>query len=421
MTVLKENAIIFPMLILRFAFRNLIRHWRRTSLTILAMTFGLAINFWLDCMLRGRNEEVVKLVTGSYTGNFQIYNKLFFEEKLIKSQLEVDENLIHSVLQNKAEFSARTHLPSLISSGENSVPILLQGIRPLAEKNVSTISSSLKEGDYLTDVTNCSPGDVLIGAKLAKILKVDLGEKVVLLTQSADGNLGNELFRVKGIYDTGSSNFDKAYVFTQEKCAFILGQVQAPHEITIRVPRADDQEAVFANLKEIIKPEQLLTTWQDSLPAISRMIKVNNSIMGLVSVILLVVVILGFVNTLLMSVLERTREIGMMMAIGITPGQVQWLIITEALLIAVFSSVMSIVFGFIVVKYYQINGFDLSTFVGETFDANQINLGVIIYPVISIWPFVKVIGFSLVTVFLSVFLPAYRASRLSPLDALQSL
>lgn len=408
------------MLILRFAFRNLLRHWRRTSLTIVAMTFGLTVNFWLDCMLRGRNEEVARLVTSSFTGNFQIYTKLFFEEKTISSQLDLDENQIRQAVGTQADFSFRTHLPSLISSGETSAPILLEGIRPGPETKVSTLAESIKSGEFLSSDATCSPSEILIGTRLAKSLKVDLGEKIVLLTQAADGSLGNELFRVKGIFETGSSNFDKSFAFTQEKCAFQLGQVQAPHEVVVRVKNSEDQEAVFARLKPLVKPDQVLMTWKESLPAVARMVKVNNAIMGLVSIILLVVVILGFVNTLLMSVLERTREIGMMMAIGITPAQVQLLIMLEALLIAVFSSVISIILGLSIVWYYQKTGFNLAVFVGENFDADQINLGLIIYPKISMWPFFKVIGFSLVTVLFSVLLPAYRASHLSPVDALRS-
>lgn len=384
------------------------------------MTFGLTINFWLDCMLRGRNEEVAKLVTSSFTGNFQIYNKIFFEDRAISSQLDLDEAKVKEAVGNQADFSFRTHLPSLISSGEASSPVLLEGIRPSSEKNVSTLAENIKQGEFLSAESDCSPGEILIGTRLAKSLKVDLGEKIVLLTQAADGSLGNELYRVKGIFNTGSSSMDKGYAFTQEKCALQLGQLHAPHEVVIKLKNNADPEQVFNQLKTIIKPEQVLMTWQQSLPAVARMVKVNNAIMGLVSFVLLVVVILGFVNTLLMSVLERTREIGMMMAIGFTPVQVQFLVAAEALLIAVFSSVVSIVLGLVIVLYYQKNGFNLAVFVGDNFDADQINLGLIIFPQISMWAFFKVIGFSVVTVVLSVLLPAYRASRLSPVEALRS-
>jgi putative ABC transport system permease protein len=415
-----SNTIIFMMLIFKFAYRNLTRHWRRTAITIIAMTFGLTISFWLDCMLLGRNAEVSKLVTSSFTGNFQIYNKIFAEEKSITSQLDLDETQIQQAIGDKADFTLRTHLPSLISSGETSTPILLVGVRPETEKNVSTLVQNVKTGEFLSLDPQCSPSEILIGNRLAKSLKVDLGDKVVLLTQAADGSLGNELFRVKGIFESGSTNFDKAYAFTQEKCAFQLGQVQSPHEAVFRVRNNEEADIVFNRLKPLIKDEQTLMTWQESLPAVARMVKVNNAIMGLVSFVLLVVVILSFVNTLLMSVLERTREIGMMMAIGFTPTQVQLLIALEALLIAVFSSILSIIIGLLIVLYYQKTGFNLEVFVGKNFDADQINLGLIIYPEISIWPFFKVIGFSLITVLLSVLLPAYRASHLAPVDALRS-
>ncbi|MFN7453553.1 MAG: ABC transporter permease, partial [Pseudobdellovibrionaceae bacterium] len=135
---------------------------------------------------------------------------------------------------------------------------------------------------------------------------------------------------------------------------------------------------------------------------------------------LLVVVILGFVNTLLMSVMERTREIGILMAVGVSPWQIRWMIVLESVLVGVFSSVAAIVLGLAAVLYHQKMGFDLSPFVGENFEANQFSLSLIIYPTISIWPFVKVLGFTILIVIASALFPAYRASKLTPLDAIRS-
>lgn len=407
-------------MILKFAIRNLTRHWRRTAITVIAMTFGLAISFWLDCMLRGRNEEVIKLVTGSFAGHYQVYQKQFFDEKLISSQLALDIPLIEQSLSGKAATTERVYLPSLISSGEYSLPVILYGIQPEKEKRISNIFESTREGEYLNSSTDCSPAEVLIGAKLAQALKVSLDEKVVLLTQSADGNLGNELFRVKGIFDTGSSNFDKVYIFAHENCAKSLGVVDGPHEMVVKLDKSENEETVYGLLKKLIDSDHILTSWEQTLPTVARMVNVNNAIMSLVSGILLVVVILGFVNTLLMSVLERTREIGMMMALGMTPGQVRLTLSLEALLMGIISSVLAIILGSLAVLYYYKTGFDLSFLIGKSFEADQFNVGLVIFPKISIWPFVKVIGFSLFIVVISVAIPVYRASRLSPLDAIRS-
>lgn len=383
------------------------------------MTFGLSINFVLDCLLRGRNEEVVKYVTSSFTGQYQIYSKAFFAERSIVNELNFDLNQIPDDLKSRIHYSPRVHLPSLISSGEHSLPVLAYGIDPELEKNVSTLKQSVVQGEFISEGA-CSPGEIIIGQKLATSLKIGLGEKIVMLTQAADGNLGNELFRVKGLFDTGSSTFDKGFVFMHSGCAKQLGVVSHPHEIAISVIKAEDQNLVFARLQSLVNPDQIVTSWEESIPTVARMIKVNNAIMGLVSIVLLVVVILGFVNTLLMSVMERTREIGMLMAVGVSPGQVRLIIVMESVLIGLFSSLASIVLGLMIAFYYRQFGFDLTPLVGNSFEANQFNLSLTIYPVISIWPFIKVLGLSLLIVVISALIPAYRASKLTPLDAIRA-
>lgn len=407
-------------LFLRFALRNLQRHSRRTILTVLAMTFGLSINFVLDCLLRGRNEEVVKYVTSSFTGQYQLYSKAFFSERAIVNDLKLDPTSFSEDLKKQIHYSPRVHLPSLISSGEHSLPVLAYGIEPELEKNVSTVRQSVVQGEFISSDATCSPGEIIIGQKLATSLKIGIGEKIVVLTQAADGNLGNELFRVKGLFDTGSTTFDKSFVFMNSACAKQLGAVSNAHEIAISVIKAENQSSVLAQLQKLVNDEQLVTTWEESLPTVSRMIKVNNAIMGLVSFILLVVVILGFVNTLLMSVMERTREIGMLMAVGVSPGQVRMMVVMESVLIGLLSSVASIIFGLLIAFYYRQFGFDLTPFVGQSFEANQFSLSLTIYPVISIWPFLKVLGLSLLIVTISALIPAYRASKLTPLDAIRS-
>ncbi len=408
-------------LLFRFAFRNLSRNTKRTCLAALAMSMGLAISFWLDCTIRGRNAEVVKFVTSSFTGSLQIYNKYFLEEKSISRTTDFDPSALEEKFGDEIYVSPRVYLPSLISSGENSYPVIVQGITASKEKNVSSVLKSLKGENSLDDHSPCSPGEVLISKKQSKMLNVDVGEKIVLLTQTADGNLGNDLFRIKGLYDTGSTNFDKGLVFITSNCAKELGAVSDPHEIIIGLKEGVDQNLMFEKIKPLVSEDNVLTTWENSVPAVARMIKVNNAIMKMVSIIVLVVVILGFVNTLLMSVFERTKELGMMLSIGFTPNQVRLLLVFESLIIAVCSTIIAAIVGSAFVYYHSKFGFDLRHFVGEVnFDANEFSFSMVLYPVFSIVSFLKVIALSILIAVLSVLFPAYKASRLSPLEVLRS-
>lgn len=403
-------------LLIRFAYRNLVRHPKRTFVAALAMSMGLTISFWLDCTLSGRNAEVIKYVTSAYTGNFQIYHKNFLDEKLITQTAGFDLSVLEEKFSTELHASSRIHLPSLISSGENSFPVLVQGIHPGKEKNVSTVVQSIRSGENLGLDSTCSPGEVLISEKISKMLQVGLGEKLVLLTQTTDGNLGNDLFRVKGIFNTGAPNFDKGYIFVTNNCAKELGAVSRPHEIVMTLKEGADEKVVFAKLKALVTGHDVLTTWEQAIPNVANMIQLNNGVMGMVSVIVLVVVILGFVNTLLMSVFERTKEIGMMLSVGFSPKQVRLLLVFESLIIGFCSSLLAIILGSVIVFYHTKYGFDLRPFLGENFNTNMYTFSFLIFPTFSLFAFLKVIILSLVIVVIAVLFPAYKASKLSPLE-----
>lgn len=404
---------------MRFAYRNLSRHPKRTFLAALAMSMGLTISFWLDCTLSGRNAEVIKFVTSAYTGNFQIYNKNFLDEKLITQTTAFDLSVLEEKFASELHASSRIHLPSLISSGENSFPVLVQGIHPDKEKNISTIVQSIKSGENLSLDSPCSPGEILISERISKMLQVGLGEKLVLLTQTADGNLGNDLFRVKGLFNTGAPNFDKGYIFITNNCAKELGTVSRPHEIVMTLKKGADEKVVFTKLKALVTGHDVLTTWEQAIPNVANMIKLNNGVMAMVSVIVLVVVILGFVNTLLMSVFERTKEIGMMLSVGFSPKQVRLLLVFESLIIGICSSLLAIILGSAIVFYHSKYGFDLRPFLGENFNTNMYTFSFLIFPKFSFFAFLKVIILSLVIVVIAVLFPAYKASKLSPLEVLR--
>lgn len=407
-------------ILFRFAYRNLFRHPKRTLLTVLAMSVGLTISFWLDCTLKGRNDEVIQFVTSSFTGNFQFYNKNFLEEKSINQTISLDHSQIEKEFSNDLFVSSRVHLPALVSSGEESFPVLVQGIIPLKEKNISAVIDSIKSGENLNEESDCSPGELLIGEKLAQMLHIELGEKLVLLAQTAQGNLGNDLFRIKGIYNTGATNFDKNYLFITQKCAKELGEISYPHEIVMVMKKDADESALLNDLRRFEDKNFILTTWEEAIPSVANMIRLNNGVMGMVSFIVLVVVILGFVNTLLMSVFERTKEIGMMLSVGFTPNQVRILLVFESLIIGICSSLMAIVIGSIIVSYHSKYGFDLRPFLGDNFTSAMYTFSYKIHPKFSFFAFSKVILLSLFIVVIAVLFPAYKASKLSPLEVLRS-
>lgn len=406
-------------LLLRIAARNLFRNLRRTIITMLTIAFGLAVILWLQCVLAGRNKHIIESITTTYTGNIQLFREDYLKDRLIQFSFPA----VTPALPEGTFAAQRIHLPALVSSGEQSVPIQLEGIEPEAEARVTNVKQNLSQGEYLTDDPNpdCESRQIYIGRKLSDLLKVQVGNKIVILAQAADGTLGNELFRVKGIYDSGSPDFDKSYAFAPLTCVAKVGAIQGIHELAIRIPDIAKEFEIRDLLSKSVPTGVKVTTWRESLPGMATMVKYNEATLVMISSMLFIVITLGIVNTLLMSVFERTREFGVMIALGTTPWQLRALVVLESLVLGFVASVAGVLLGAAVVLYHQKYGFDLKPFLGDHSSLDQFRLDLTIYPVFKFVPFLKSVGTMMGFIVLAGLYPAWRASMLKPVEAMRSV
>lgn len=407
-------------LLLRIAARNLFRNFRRTAITMMTIAFGLAVILWLQCILEGRNKHIIESITTTYTGNLQLFKDEYLKDRLIQFSFEAPENL---PLPEGAHAAKRIHLPALVSSGEQSVPILLEGIEPEAEARVTNVKQNLNEGAYLEDdpSPDCDSHQIYIGKKLAELLQVKTGNKIVILAQAADGTLGNDLFRVKGIYDSGSPDFDKSYAFAPLNCVAKVGAIQGVHEVSIRLPDLREELTIKDQLAAKLPQGLRVTTWRESLPGMATMVKYNEATLVMISSMLFIVITLGIVNTLLMSVFERTREFGVMISLGTTPWQLRLLVVLESLILGLIASAFGMAIGMAMVLYHQKYGFDLRPFLGDHSSLEQFRLDLTIHPVFRFVPFLKSVASMMGFIVLAGLYPAWRASVLKPVEAMRSV
>lgn len=410
------------MLIFNLAIRNLRRHLRRTLITMASIAFGLAVILWLQCILAGRNQDMINTITSAYTGHLQVYRADYLKDKLVQRSFPGLPENMQKALPEKAAFAQRVHLPALISSGEQSMPVLLEGIDPQAEAAITKVSQNKIEGSYLEPEADadCPSRQIYLGRALSEILRVGIGNKVVIMAQAADGTLGNDLFRVKGIFDSGSPDYDKAYTFAPLPCVAKVGAIKGVHEVVIRLPDQARENEIRRALSEKATGDLVVTSWREALPSVATMVKYNGATLVMISTMLFIVITLGIVNTLLMSIFERTREFGVAIALGTTPWQLRSIVITESLLLAVVSAALGTAIGVIAVIYHQHTGFDLKPFLGDTSSADQFKLSLVIHPIFSFASFLKTVLLTIFFVVIAGLYPAYRASRLNPVDAMRS-
>lgn len=406
------------------ALRNLRRHLRRTILTATSIAVGLAIVLWLQCILAGRSQNIIETVTGNYTGYLQVYHNEFLEDKALnKSFTGIPPEAI-AVMGKDTNITYRVQLPSLVSTGENSAPVLLVGIQPSNEAKITKIKNSLDSGTFLVDDLDqeCPSRQIYIGSAMAKFLNADIGSKIVLLGQASDGTLGNELFRVVGTFKTKSAAFDKSMVFAPITCVQKMGIIDGFHEAVIGLKSGAEIE-VPGFLEKISSklPQPLkLTTWKETQPAIAGLIRFNDLFFKAISAILFLVMILGIVNTMFMSVMERTREFGVMVAIGTTPAQLLTIVLIESFILGFIASMAGLLLGSLVVFYHSQYGFDMTLITSSNYSVDHIAFDALVYPILQIKPFISTVVVTIGFVMVAGFLPALRAARLKPVDAMST-
>jgi len=405
-------------LLTRFAFRNLLRNWRRTLFTVCSLSMGVALSIWTDNITKGRADDIVSAVTSAYVGHYQISTENYRKDELIQDYMK------ESDLQSFSGMSPRIHFASLLSSGENSMPIVLDGIEPASENLVTNLHSKTVKGEYLKSapLADCAERQILISEEHADKLNVGLGDKVVVMGQAADGSLGNDLFRVKGIYKTESKAFDRHMAFANYGCVAALGQVGGPHEMVFGLASGVDEKKFEQDLATRASAAGLkFTSWKESVPQLYSIVRFSRAIHNAINFILFLVISVGIINVMMMNVFERTREFGVMAALGTGSRQVISLVLLETLGIALLGLALGAAAGSAAVMYHNVYGFDLHMFLGDQYSAGQFSLSMTVFPELSLLSILRSTLITIAFMLVAGLYPAWRASKLTPVEAMRSL
>ena len=403
---------------IKMAWRNIRRNLRRTLITLGALSFGLASIVVFFGFTDGFHTQWVENTVKAYSGHIVIHKAGFRDDPKIGNSIDDPAVALKTVeaTGGVASYATRIELAGLASTAENSAGVFIRGIDMEREKGVSAFHRRILEGEYLKEGDRWT---ILLGKRLAKKLKAGLGDKIVLMIQAADGSIGAELFRLRGVFSMGSIDLDSSLAVISKADAAELA-VLGPSVTTVSVIVETPYDVVpaAASLKAALEPLGYeVLPWQESMPALSEMIDLDNAFMYVLLSIVLVIVSLGILNTMLMSIMERTREFGIMMAVGTRPWHIVLLVMTESFLLGLMGVCLGVVIGIGINSAIAVNGFDLSRWAGamELFAA----LDPVIYPETQM---VNIVGSS-VAIFATALLvsiyPAVKASKLKPVEAIR--
>jgi len=390
-----------------------------------AIAFGLSLLVVSSALGDGAHNQMIRYGVANQAGHVVIQKKGYQKEGKVELAIKDAKTLrdrLESLVPADTEIVARVFFQGLLTSPRGATGIAMVGVEPSVEARVGNLDEKIVEGRYLQD---SDKKGIVIGKALAETLSVKLGDKLVLMTQR-DGEIENVLFRVVGIFVTGMDELDGFYAHAPiQKVQEALGMEGAVSQLSLHLTDARKVDELSENLRQALKADlnQIeILPWQEALPELYEYVVIDDGGLYVLILIIAIVVCFGILNTVLMSVLERTKELGVMLSLGMTPFQVGSLILTESMMLGFFSILLGAGLGALMSWPLVINGIDLGALSGGmegSLSAGGVPLEMKAYGDLSLY---KVIVFSGVTfglTLIAAIYPTWKAARLHPVEAMR--
>lgn len=403
-------------MIIVYAWRNVWRNAIRSLAVILALATGLLGALFIASMANGMMDKWVKTAIDNELSDLQLHNQDYLiteelgstmDQRLLGKHLEADSNI--------AAYCFRVKVDGMAATANNSIQVTGIGVDPVAESGVTNIHNLIEEGSYFNAESNFK--SIVLARKMAEKLKVQLNSKVIMTLADVQGNIAYENFKVTGIFATTNSMFDETTVFfRRDELSNILkleaGQV---HEAAARVKDPEQLDATVAELDRQVNQVKA-ESWKELNPTL----KVTASTMDLYNYILVGVVLLalifGIVNTMLMAILERTREIGMLNALGLSRPKIARMIIAETVFLCLVGACIGNLMSFIAISYFGNRGIHFERF-KEGFES--FGLSAEIFPTLDNEMYFTITVLVILTAVFSSVFPIVRAFKLEPATAIR--
>jgi ABC-type lipoprotein release transport system permease subunit len=402
------------------AWRNVWRHRRRTLIIILAIGLTLSMMMMYDGLIVGFNQAIYGNAIKVLGGNIQIHAP-GYQEKANQTPLlplENDQAVVEAAEANPMVQVAtrRINTGGLITSPEGAFAVGIIGIEPEKEAEANITAQNVKAGRFLTP----EDGDVIfIGRGLAEAMGVEVGDRVALTGRSTHEQMRQRTMTVIGIYDLNIPDIEKRTVYMSlGEAQDLYGLTGQSTEVGVILKQLGQEPVVIAALEPEL-PGYEIASWEKNYPELTTAISSKGAAMNVMSVVIMLIAGIGILNLLLMAVYERTREIGVLGALGFRPRQISWLFILEGTLIGLVGVGAGILLGLALNGLLRLVGLDFTAFSSLTSYMALINEKV--YPG---WGMDKLIGRALTVAIiaaLAALIPAREAAGKEPAQALHKV
>lgn len=403
--------------LLTLAWRNMWRNWRRTAIALIAIVLGLILLLFMQGMIKGSDQAIYGNAVRLYGGNIQVHAPGFLAKANRLPLLPVDDVdkviEIASAQPDVTLAAKRINTGGIVSSHDTTAPVAIAAVQPSIEAANSIQAENITEGRFLQD----GEGDaVVIGRGLADMLKAKVGDRVTLLGKSRSETMRQRSMTIVGIYDLGMREAEKGTVFvTLDEAQSLYNLRNEATAVNVSLQKVGSEEKVVGDLQAQL-PNHEVNSWDTLRPEMRQTMESKAVSVTIFGLVVLLIASIGILNLMMMAVFERTREMGVLAALGMKGRQLMTLFLLEGAMIGVVGAVIGCALGWLLVSLVGQQGFNLSY--GEGMGDITALLGDRIYPFVSLGDVISRGIMVVVIAALASLYPAWQASRKEPAAAL---
>lgn len=405
-------------MLIRISWRNIWRSKVRSLVVIFAIAVGLTGGLFVTGIMNGMVAQQTQSAIDNEISEVQIHNPEFLENSNPKYTIDNIDQKIKEINQTNlvTKTAYRTKSTGMASTATKGTGITLSGVISDMEKKVTTIHEHIVKGDYFATETKSMP--IVIGEKLSHKLNADMGNKIVITAQSLSGDMSYTLFRVTGIYKTNDTRFDEMNVFVKKSDldkALGIDSGQA-NEIAVRTVQQDDAGTVAASLQKDF-PNLSVQTWKEIKPTLIVMMTMMDQFGYWLMIIILFALIFGIINTMLMVIMERKKELGMLMSIGMNKPRVFWMIMLETSMLSLVGAAIGLAISIALIRILGHTGINFAAW-AEGLEA--VGYSAFVYPFVTTNFYILVTILVIVTAIIASIWPTRKALKMNPAEAVRA-
>lgn len=396
------------------AWRNLWRNHRRTLIMLAAIVVGVWAMIFMTAVLRGMVDQMIEDGLHLLPGHAQIHHPDYRKDPSVVNSIEPPGGALLDALGTApvVSWTTRIKVPAVVSSERDTRGVRLVGIDPGEDKRFTNLAASISEGRFLE-----GPADkgIVVGRKLVDRLETGLGKRIVLMSQDPDNEIADRGFRIVGIYSAKLPGTEEAYAYVgRDTLQQMLKMGSQVSEIAILGADYRDVEPLMQALQGQVPGSLELKDWHGLDALLSTYLGVMDGFVLVWIVVIFLALSFGLVNTLVMAVFERVREIGLMLALGMRPAAILIQIMLESAMLVLLGLALGNLLAVVTIRPLQ-SGIDIS---GVAQGMEMMGVGSVLYPRLYLSDMIMASAIVIVLGLLTSLLPAWRASQYQPVEAL---